>query len=282
MDAKGGAEHKEHFFHAEDGLRLFFRSWSVPEPRGLVALLHGYAEHCGRYDHVAARLNEAGWSVAAVDYRGHGQSGGKRAHIEAFEEYLGDLDAFLGEARRAGFEGKPVLLGHSQGGLIAARYAELHPEGLRALALSSPFMDLAMQIPAVKAMAGRVMSRVWPSFSMPSGLDPSWVSHDQAAVARYAADPLVSHNTTARWFTEVTRAQAETLAEAGRLALPLLVQQAGDDRLALVEATRRLFGGAGSQDKRLEVYEGYYHEIFNEVGKDRVFADLTGWLDRLA
>jgi alpha-beta hydrolase superfamily lysophospholipase len=282
MGDQAGVVHEEHFFHAADGLRLFYRSWSVPAPRGQVALVHGFAEHCGRYDHVAACLNAAGWSVAAVDYRGHGQSGGKRAHIDAFEEYLGDVEAFLGEARRAGGADRPVLLGHSQGGLIAARYAELHPDELRALALSSPFMGLAVQLPALKVLAGRMMSKVWPSFSMPSGVDPAWVSRDEAAVARYAADPLVSRITTARWFTEVTRAQAVTLAEASRLALPLLIQQAGADRLALVDATRRLFAGAGSQDKHLEVYEGYYHEIFNEVGKDRVLTDLTAWLGRLA
>jgi len=282
MGAAAGVELEEHFFNAEDGLRLFFRRWSVAEPRGLVVLLHGFAEHCGRYEHVAAALNAAGYSAAALDFRGHGQSGGKRAHIDAFSEYLGDVTALLGEVRHAGFEGPPVLLGHSQGGLIAARYAELYPDRLSALALSSPFLGLAMKVPAVKAAAGRMMSRLWPSFSMPNGLDPAWVSHDPAVVERYAADPLVSHIVTARWFTEVAQAQADTLADAGRLSLPLLVQQAGEDRLTAVDATRAFFAAAGSPQKRLEVYAGYYHEIFNEVDRDRVLGELTGWLAGLA
>jgi alpha-beta hydrolase superfamily lysophospholipase len=281
MGEVAGFEHEEHFFNGADGLRLFFRRWSVPEPRGSVALLHGFAEHSGRYDHVAERLCEAGYSVAAVDYRGHGQSGGKRNHIDSFDEYLGDVESFLAEARRSGLASRPVLLGHSQGGLVAARYAELHPEALSALVLSSPFMGLALKVPAWKSAAGRAVSRLWPSFSMPSGLDPAWLSHDREVVERYAADPMISQHATARWFTEVTEAQARSLEDAGRIGLPLLVLQAGDDRLSSGEATRRLFEGAGSQDKRLEVYEGFYHEVMNEVGRERVLGDLVGWLEHL-
>ncbi len=273
-------DYQERFFNARDGIRLFFRRWFVAGPRGLVALVHGFAEHCGRYDEVASVLNRAGWSVAAMDYRGHGQSGGRRAHIDRFDEYLDDVHAFLDEIRRDGFEERPVLLGHSQGGLIAARFAELFQERISRLVLSSPFFGLAMKVSAPKAWLGKVVSRWLPTFSMPTGVDPAWLSHDSKVVDAYTADPLISHHATTRWFTEVTRAQDNTFGDAGRLQAPLLVLQAGDDKLSSVEATRRFFEAAGSTDKHIELYRDYYHEIFNEVGRDKVFGDLTAWLEK--
>ncbi len=275
-----GVDYQERFFNAQDGIRLFFRRWFLAEPKGLVALVHGFAEHCGRYDELASVLGRAGWSVAAMDYRGHGQSGGRRAHIDRFDEYLDDVQAFLDETRRDGFEGKPVLLGHSQGGLIAARFAELFPEKISRLVLSSPFFGLAMKVPAPKAWLGKAVSKWLPTFSMPTGVDPGWLSHDSKVAEAYAADPLVGHHATARWFTEVTRAQDDALCEAGRLQIPLLVLLAGDDKLASVETTRRFYEAAGSADKQIEIYRDYYHEIFNEVGRDHVFDDLTAWLEK--
>lgn len=273
------SEYREHFFDAEDGLRLFFRRWFVPEPKGLVAVVHGFAEHAGRYQHLAADLCRAGWSVAAFDCRGHGQSGGRRAHVDRFDAYLEDLHAFLDEVARQGFDARPVLLGHSQGGLIGSRFAELYPERIRGVVLSSPFLGMAVKVPAVKALAGKALSGILPTLSLKSGVDPAWLSHDHEVVAQYAADPLVSNIATARWFTEILSAQQAALEDAARLHLPLLVLQAGDDRLADVNATRTFYEAAGSQDKSYEQYEGYYHEVFNEVGRERPVADVCKWLD---
>jgi alpha-beta hydrolase superfamily lysophospholipase len=271
----------EHFFNAKDGIRLFFRCWQVPAPKGEVALVHGFAEHCGRYDQLAERLMAAGYSVAAMDYRGHGQSGGRRAHIDRFEEYLGDVENFLDEMVRVGLTRPPLLLGHSQGGLIAARFGELNGTRLQAVILSSPFLGLAVRVPVAKAMMGRVVSRWLPTFSMPSGLDPAWISHDEEKVRAYASDPLVSHHVTARWFTEIAQAQEQALAEAGRLDLPLLVLAAGDDRVVSLETTERFFAAAASSRKQMKIYPNQYHEIFNEVEREQTFGDLINWIDAL-
>jgi alpha-beta hydrolase superfamily lysophospholipase len=275
-------EYQERFITARDGIRLFFRRWARPRARGTIGLVHGFAEHCGRYDQLAGALTDAGWSVAAMDYRGHGQSGGRRAHIDRFGEYLDDIHAFLDEIDRDGGNGRPALLGHSQGGLIAARFAEITADRISMLVLSSPFLGLAMKVPAPKVWLGRLVSRWLPTLAIPTGLDSAWLSHDQQIVDTYSADPLVSHHATARWFTEVTQAQEETYQDAGRLALPLLVLQAGQDRLSSIEATRRFAAAAGSADKRIEVYPDLFHEIFNEVGRESVFADLTAWLEQHA
>jgi alpha-beta hydrolase superfamily lysophospholipase len=267
----------EFFFDARDGVRLFFRRFDASAPRGLVAIVHGFAEHSGRYLDLARRLNQANFSAAAFDYRGHGQSGGRRAHIDSFEEYLNDARSFLDQCRRMGFE-RPVLLGHSLGGLIAARLAQGEGEGLSALVLSSPFLGLAMKVPAVKRAVGNWVSRWIPTLSMSTGLDPAWLSHDREVVERYASDPLVSKVCSARWFTETTAAQEQAQADAGRLALPLFIQAAGDDRLSDLAATRAFFERCAGADKTLKVYDGLFHEIYNETERDRVVSDLTAWL----
>ncbi len=277
-----GLDYDEHFFNARDGLRLYYRRWRPAGARGAIGLIHGFAEHCGRYDGLAGALADAGWAVAAMDYRGHGQSGGRRAHVDRFDEYLDDCHAFLDEMAADGLAEQPILLGHSQGGLIAVRLAESAPERLSRLVLSSPFIGLAMPVPAPKAWVGRLVARWLPTLSLATGLDPAWLTHEQGIFDAYSADPLVSHRATARWFTEVTRAQQLALQAADQIELPLLVLQAGDDRLASPEATREFFRAAGSADKQLEVYEGLYHELFNETERERVMADLLAWLERHA
>ena len=272
-------DYQEHFFDAGDGLRLFFRRWFVPQPKGLVALVHGFAEHSGRYTHVADFLCEQGWSVAAFDCRGHGQSGGRRAHVDHFQDYMDDTTSFLEEIKKAGYQQQPIMLGHSQGGLIAARYVQMLPDSVAGLVLSSPYLALVMKVPAVKAVAGKVVSKIFPTLAMKTGLDPSILSHDQDVVEKYAADPLVSNIATARWFTEITEAQATAVQQAGGIKCPLLMLLAGDDRLVSAPVSKNLFTGAASADKTLHEYDGYYHEVLNEVGRDKVLADLKAWLE---
>jgi alpha-beta hydrolase superfamily lysophospholipase len=272
-------DYDEHFFDAGDGLRLFFRRWFVPGAKGLAAIVHGFAEHSGRYKHVVDFLCEAGWSVATFDCRGHGQSGGRRAHVDHFQDYLDDTRAFLQEVKKAGFQGLPVLLGHSQGGLIAARFVPMLPDSVAGLVLSSPFIGLAMKVPAFKALAGKAVSKIFPTLAMKTGLDPAVLSHDRDVVEKYAADPLVSNIATARWFTEIQQAHQDALRQAGGIRCPLLMLLAGDDRVTSTPASRNLFEAAGSADKILKEYPDYYHEVFNEVGRDRVLADLRSWLE---
>jgi alpha-beta hydrolase superfamily lysophospholipase len=271
-------DYDEHFFDAVDGLRLFFRRWFVAEAKGLVAIVHGLAEHSGRYEQVVDFLCAAGWSVATFDCRGHGQSGGRRAHIDYFQEYLDDTGSFLDEVKRAGYAGVPILLGHSQGGLIAARFAQMLPDAVAGLVLSSPFLGLAMKVSAFKAAAGKLASKILPTLAIKTGLDPAWLSHDRDVVKKYADDPLVSNIATTRWFTEIQPAQETALRQAGEIRCPLLMLLAGNDRVVSSPASKSLFEGAGSTDKILYEYPDYYHEVLNEVGRDKVLSDLGSWL----
>lgn len=261
-----------------DGLRLFVREWPVAG-KGWVGIVHGYGEHCGRYDAFARWLNGQGWAVAACDLRGHGRSPGRRGHVRRFADYLRDAAALHGLLRERATGRPPFLLGHSLGGLIVTRYVQEGAEGLAGLILSAPFLGAEMPVPGWKAALSRILSGGWPSFSSSSGLVGAMVSHDPEVVAEYERDPFMHTRATARWFTEVVAAQRAALAAVPQLSLPLLILHGGADPIASVSATRRFFSAAGSPDKTLEVYGDLLHEVLNELGKERVWEEVASWLD---
>ncbi len=266
-----------------DGLRLYFVCDELPDPRAAVLLLHGFGEHCRRYDGVVRRLNGAGVSVYRIDVRGHGRSGGPRGHVYRWEEYLADADALRAEGARRAPDVPHFLLGHSNGGLIAFHSAVRQPEGLRGLVLSSPFFGFQIKVPAVKAVAGRVLSRFAPAFGLATGLDPATLSHDAAVVEAYASDPLNVRVATGRWLTESIGAHEDALVRARDLQLPLLLQQAGDDLIASLPASRSIYDRVGSQDRTWRAYPGLFHEIYFELENEAPLADLEGWLrDRMS
>ena len=268
----------------------------APAPlRGTVIVLHGYCEHRGRYRHVAEHLNRHGYQVLVGDLRGHGESGGERGFVSRFTDYLDDVRAFLACAAAelagpgssspgaaSGAPAKPILLGHSMGGLVGLEFALAYPEVLKALALSAPFLGLKLAVPAWKRGLGLVASLVKPTLRLPSGIQSADLSHDPAVGRSYDADPLVTHEATARWFTEITAAHADVHARAGQIRVPTLMQVAGDDRLVDAAVSQVVFDRLGATDKNLTVYPGLFHEIFNELDQQRVLSDLTNWLSEHA
>ncbi len=257
---------------------LYLTSWLADEPQGVLAIVHGYGEHIGRYQDFASWLATHGWTVVAGDLPGHGRSPGRRGHIASFSQYL-EAVARLLEAAEDQSPGKPVLLGHSLGGLITARYAELSPDSLAGLILSSPFLGLALPVPAWKRGLARLLSRLWPGFSLPSGIEPRFLSHDPRVVAAYRDDSLVHHVATARWFQETLAAQAAALRDAGSIRVPVLIIQGEEDHLARVSATREFATRCGSEDIILRLYPGLYHELLNELGREAIWAEVLGWLE---
>ena len=266
------------------GEELFRCTWLPDdEPAAALAVVHGYGEHGGRYRYLVDAMVPLGYAVHVFDLRGHGRSPGVRGHIERFADYVGDAGLFV-DAIAAEQPGTPLyLLGHSLGGLIATAYAEERPDGLAGLILSSPFLRLKLPIGGVKRAAAKVLSRVAPTRDIGNSIPADELSHEPEVVAAYTSDPLNHHVATARWAAEALAAQGAALSAAGRLELPLLVMYAGADTIADPAASRELFAAASSDDKTLRCYEGYYHELFNEVGRADVFADLAAWLEaRLA
>ena len=270
----------EGFFSARDGLRLFRHgAQPVGTPVAHVAVLHGYAEHLGRHEEVTRALCGAGYSVHLFDCRGHGQSGGKRAHVDSFDEYLQDLDVFLARVREEA-HGRPLFfLGHSHGALIGIRYLLDRPDAVRGAVFSSPYLRLKLRVSPVKILAGRLIAHVLPSLPMRNELKPEQLTRDVAIQNATRTDPLYQQIATPRWFTESSSAQETCLRRATEFVTPFLVLTGGADPIADPAAGREFFDHATSKDKQHKRYDGLLHELFHEPERDLVFRDLIGWLD---
>lgn len=287
-----------HALTAKDGMPLradFYvpAAASATAERGLIVLIHGYCEHRGRYRYVAEHLLKQGYTVLAGDLRGHGESGGERGFVERFSDYVEDVDALLELAQtldakfrssRPPREGsaaapkQPVLVAHSMGGLVGLEYALARPDAFRALVVSAPFLGLRLKVPAWKRGLGLAASLLRPTLRLPNELASSYLSHDPAICQAYDTDPLITHEATARWFTESLAAQADVRSRASRIRLPVFFMCPGDDKIVDPVACQEVFDRIWATDKTLNTYPGLYHEIFNEVEKDRVLTDLTNWL----
>ena len=263
-----------------DGSSLNVTRWLPPgEPRGIVLLAHGYAEHAGRYGHVAARLVAAGYAVYAVDHWGHGKSSGTMGFVPAFSAYVDGMAALIDRVRDA-WPGKPrLLLGHSMGGLIATLLLVGHQRDFAAAALSGPAIMPTEQPSRLTIWISRFLSRYFPRAGVLK-LDPTGVSRDPAVVAAYLADPFVYNGKlSARLASEMFDAMARAREDAGVISLPLLIQHGADDRLTAPAGSQYLFDHVSSADKTLKIYPGLFHEIYNEPERDAVLDDLIGWFD---
>jgi alpha-beta hydrolase superfamily lysophospholipase len=251
--------------------RIAVRRWPNPAARYVALLAHGYGEHIGRYDHVAARLAEHGAAVYGPDHVGHGRSDGERVLVEDFDTVVADLHA-VAERAREEHAGLPVvLIGHSMGGLIAARYAQLHGDGLAALVLSGPAIG---RNPDVEGLL-----ELDPIPDVP--IDPAVLSRDPDVGARYAADELVWHGPFKRPTLEAMFAAAGAIAEGPALdGLPVLWIHGEADALVPLVHTRPAVEQFGGDRLEEHIYPEARHEVFNELNADEVLADVTAFVDR--
>ena len=248
--------------------RLFHRHWPVDDPRAVVVIAHGYAEHSGRYRHVAAALVAGGFDTWAPDHRGHGNSeGAERANIESVDLAVADLDVMVDLAAAAAHGAPVFVLGHSMGGLIATAYAEAHQPKLTGLALSGPLVHVD---PGLVALAD---APEIPELGLADA-----VSRDPDVVADYKADPLNWNGPPPRGFLRAA-AQVEQVRERlAELRLPMLVMHGSADLLVSPQALRDLVAGVASDDLTARMWPGLFHEIFNEPEKADVIAFLVSWL----
>jgi len=270
-----------------DGLILHTRAWRVPAhvpTLGTIVLVHGLGEHIGRYEHVADHLTAQGWDVRGFDHRGHGRSGGRRGDIARPDSLLDDLGAFVDEVRRTDAARPLVLLGHSLGGLVAARFVA---EGLSprpapwhrrvdGLVLSSPAID-----PGLSALQKALLSvgpRLLPHLCVNNGLQPEWVCRDPAVVQAYRQDPLVHDRISGLLGRFVADAGPVVLARAPAWQVPTLLMWAGQDRCVSPVGSQRLSEALPPALCTARAFPELAHEIFNEHQRAEVLAQLSGWL----
>lgn len=269
------------WIESADGNRLFWRRhMQEGTTRAVLLVVHGLAEHSGRYLHVLDHFARIGFDCWAFDYRGHGQSPGMRVHVRQFDEFLTDLEAARRLASEARADIPLFLVGHSQGGLIVLREALAHPQGLEGIVVSSPFLGMHPDAapPAALHMVANIVSTFAPTLMFSKVAEPSALSRDPKVPEAYIADPLVSTTVSARWFTSVLAAHADTHRRASTLSVPALIMQSGEDRLTDPAATRSWVAAAPSELVDYVEWEGLYHEMFNEPEKEMVFERVERWL----
>jgi alpha-beta hydrolase superfamily lysophospholipase len=243
----------------------------------VVTIAHGYGEHIGRYQHVAARLNEAGFMVYGLDHHGHGRSAGKRGRV-ALAAAVTDLDQLIVTVARARHPQVPqFLLGHSMGGAIGLRYAIAHQARLTGLAISAPLAAVDGG-PALLTF-GKLIGRLFPAAPV-SRVDPRLVSRDHAVVKDYIADPLNYHGQIPAGVARDFIVHAGTLGtDVRRITLPTLLMWGTADRLCPTAGSELVAGAIGSRDLTVKRYEGLFHEILNEPEREQVIDDLVAWLE---
>lgn len=259
------------FGATRDGTVQARRRWRARDPWAAMLLLHGIAEHSGRYEHVGARLAAAGIEVVAIDHRGYGLSGGRRAYVRSFDQFHADVEDQLAQVRTLRLP--TALLGHSMGGLIALGYVLSGAPEPDALALSGP--ALGAQMPAALRALVPVLARVAPRLRVPTPVDAEQLATDPAVGEAYFADPLVVTTTTPALAHALLTAMHDANRRLDALAVPTFVQHGGDDALVPTASSEPLDGRWAVQRR---VYPGLRHEIFNEPSHAAVLDDLLAWL----
>ena len=276
--------HQEGHFPAPDGTRLWFERDIPDGARAHLVLVHGYGDHLGRYRTFRDAMLAERLAVHAFDARGHGRSDGTRGAIRAFSDYTGELEAFVRSAHALA-AGLPLfIVAHSHGALVTLRWLAgggadtARSLGLRGLVLSSPYLRLAFIPPAWKTAPAVLLSRLAPSVPFPTNISPADLSRDPAWQRATEEDRQYGRKATPRWWTEHLQAQREVLAAAGRLRIPVLLMLPGDDRVASAAVSRQWFESLTTPDKRLREWPSMRHEIFNEIGKEEVYAETSRWI----
>jgi alpha-beta hydrolase superfamily lysophospholipase len=259
---------------------LFRRGWLAPDPRRLLVLVHGFAEHSGRYEHVGRWFAARGFAVHAYDQRGHGRSEGDRGHVERFDDVLDDLERLLDLVRRE-HPGLPAfVVGHSMGGLEVAAWVSGRRPDIAGAVTSGAALEVAEVPSPVQRAALRVMRRLRPKARLDRPIAPEALSRDPEVGRAYQSDPLVFQYMTLSLAAALFGAGRRALAEASRTEVPMLLLHGEDDPLIPASASRRFFEQLDPSRSELRIYPGLRHEIFNEPEQEQVFGDVLAWIEK--
>ncbi len=272
-------KHLDGHLKGRGGLNLYYQSWLPDdEPKAILLVVHGLAEHSGRYNNLVNYFVPRGYGIYGYDQRGHGKSDGLRGYVDRFSSFVDDLDIFLKQVRSSHVGVKIFLVGHSVGGTVATAYAILHQNELDGLILSGALLGIPHDVAVVTIFAARILSLILPKAGL-YFIDAAGISQDKSVVKAYLDDPLVYQGKIrARLGVELIKAMGTANRQFPEIYLPVLVMHGTSDLISDPKNSKMLYQKASSADKVLKLYEGYHHEIFNEPGRGQVFADTEDWL----
>lgn len=273
--------HDEGTLTTSAGASLYYQSWNPAEkPEAVLLIAHGLAEHSGRYEHFADFFVNRGYAVFALDYLGHGKSDGDRCHIGQFSDYTDSIALLVDRIREECPEAPLFLVGHSMGGLVATRFLIEHQDQFAGSVLSGAAVQPAIELSSILRLAMKFFSKVLPRLRVLQ-LDASEVSRDPGVVDRYRKDPLVfTGKVTARLAEQLFSTMTWIGDKLGEIELPMLILHGSADGLTFPGGSRMLHQNIGSDDKKLIIYDGLYHEVYNEPEKAAVMTDVADWLTR--
>ena len=264
--------------HTQQG--LYYRTWPAESPKAAVMVIHGLAEHCQRYEHLAERLNQNGYSLYSMDLPGHGRSNGVRGHIDSFDDFQAAASGLLNSMQTECPDIPKFIIGHSMGGLIVSRFLLDHQDQFAGALLSGAAIQSPQEPPAWQVSLIKGIAKLFPKARM-LALDASGISRDKAVVDKYMQDPMVGKDKlTARFLVEMTNTMETVKAAANNISLPLLIMHGTADNITAPSGSELMHNNCTSVDKTLTLYDGLYHEIFNEPEQEKVFDDVIQWLNK--
>ncbi|WP_425448499.1 alpha/beta hydrolase [Dethiothermospora halolimnae] len=265
---------------AKDGTEIYYVKDVPNDRKAVVVIVHGFAEHLGRYDYVKNKLNEFGYGVYRFDNRSHGKSGGERGHIEDYNNFIEDANLVVDMAKKENTDVPIFMLGHSMGGFITSSYGIRYGEKLDGQVLTDAATMKTPQVTGIKGPLFKLLSKIIPKKRIENPLS-HLICHDRKVVKDYEEDPLNLNDATIKFFVEFMVNGVGWLNEnMPSYSCPCLILHGGDDKIVDKRASENFYKTIASNDKEIKIYDGLYHEILNEDIKDDILEDIHKWLER--
>ncbi len=264
-----------------DGMKLSGYIWEPKEsPKAVINLVHGYGEYSERYDYWAMKFAGKGFVVHAIDYRGHGKSDGRRGHINQFNDFLNDIDVLVKESNKLYPDLPQFIYGQSLGGNIVTNYIFKRDNNFKGAVISSPWYKLSFDPSALMLFFARIMKKVYPKFTQNTNLDVKAFTHDKKIIDAFIADPLIHGKMSTKMFYEIYCAGHWVMENADKISLPVLIQHGNDDKITSYKASKEFVEKAKiiNKDITYKEWDGMYHELHNELEKDKVFEFVADWI----
>ncbi len=274
-------EHREIQLNAVDNLKLYGQVWrNEQSPKAVILLVHGLGEHSSRYQQWVQRFINEGYAVTSIDYRGHGRSEGKRGYAKSYQLLLQDIN-MLHKKTEELFPLVPLIIyGHSLGGNIALNYALVYRPCISGIIVTSPWLRLARNPGKAELLLAKIITRLFPSYTAPTRLNPEHLSHIDKVIHDYKADPLVHDKIGARLYLEAKDAGEYAMRSIHKINTPMLLMHGSHDKITSAHASSSFVKNAGFRTQ-FKLWKGLYHELHHEKENDRIFAFIMQWFQEL-